>query len=113
VANGRCRWRVRDLPTWRAGILFNASADLLVAWHTAALTGEGPDWTVTQRRFAAGVERVRRARLDGDLDTLDCACRGVIAIARRGAPTAAPVRAAVAALEQAVGGGRGPVSVPA
>jgi hypothetical protein len=58
-AGDRCRWRVRDLPTWRAGILFNASADLLVAWHTAALTAGAKDWTATKRRFGAAVAQVK------------------------------------------------------
>jgi hypothetical protein len=102
VANRKCNGGSATCRPGVAGILFNASADLLVAWHTAALTDEAPDWTATQRRFAAGVEQVRRARLDGDLDRLDRACRGMVDIARDGAPVATPVRLAVAALEQAV-----------
>jgi hypothetical protein len=76
AADSTCQWRTRDPAGWRAGILFNASADLLVAWHTAALVAAAEDWTATQRRLGAGVEQVRRARWTA---TWTCSTTHVIA----------------------------------
>jgi hypothetical protein len=81
--------------------LFNAPADLLVAWHTAALAAAAEEWAAMRRRLGAGVGQVYRARLDGDVDALDRACHRLIDIAC-GEWLVAVVRAAVADLAQAL-----------
>src|SRR5204863_1930800 len=60
------QWRVRHLAGWRAGIVFNASADLLVAWQSASLTTPARAWTATDRQFGPLLDHVRRTRLDND-----------------------------------------------
>jgi hypothetical protein len=100
------QWRVRHLAGWRAGIVFNASADLLVAWQSASLTTPARAWTATDRQLGPVLDHVRRTRLDNvannDVDALDKACRGLIEQAHDHPRAARPVRAILAELERAL-----------
>jgi len=82
VGSGRadeetCIGQIRDRFGWRYGVLFSASADLLVA-HTARLCLPRRSFGLVGRRYGALVERVRQARLDEDLDGLERACRDLV-----------------------------------
>src|SRR4051812_47957149 len=61
-------WLIRDGAGWGAGTLFTASADLLVAWHTASSTTHRRAATSSTRRIRPLIDEVRRARLAAELD---------------------------------------------
>ncbi len=69
-------------------MLFTASADLLVAWYTASMSWHRHTWAAAHHRYGALVQRVRQARLGGDVDELEQACRALLHHAQ-----ARPVRA--------------------
>jgi hypothetical protein len=73
-----CLWQVRDRETWRAGVLFTASADFLVAWHAVAAGTPPRAWASVDRRLRDIVNRVRRSRLARDLDDVGAACRELL-----------------------------------
>ncbi len=100
AVDGACQWRVRDLTGWRAGILFTASAELLVAWQAASVTVSARARPSTDRRFGEPVDRVQRARLGGNLDELEKGCRHLVEVARDGTRVPRPVRAVLADLER-------------
>lgn len=83
-----CPSQIRDRHGWRHGVLFSASADLLVAWYAASAGMHRRTWGTANRRFGALVRRVRQARLGGDVDGIEQACRALLHHAE-----ARPVRA--------------------
>ena len=83
-----CTWRIRDRESWRAGVLFTASADVLVAWHAVEADVDPLIWADIDRRCTDAVEWVRQARLAGDLDELEAACRELLDRAGSRVPSA-------------------------
>ena len=73
-----CPWQIRDRDGWRHGVLFTASADVMVAWYTASATLHRRTWATANHRYGALVRRVRQARLGGDVDELEQACRTLL-----------------------------------
>src|SRR6266542_1637405 len=73
-----CPWQIRDRDGWRHGVLFTASADLLVAWYTATASLHRRTWATANHRYGTLVQRVRQARLRGDADELEQACRALL-----------------------------------
>ncbi len=60
-----CPWKIRDRDGWRHGVLFTASADLLVSWYTASASLHRRTWTAAHHRYGALLRRVRQARAQG------------------------------------------------
>jgi hypothetical protein len=51
-----CPWRIRDRNSWRAGVLFTASADVLVAWPAIEADMDPLIWADIDRRCGAALE---------------------------------------------------------
>jgi hypothetical protein len=75
VGTDSCPWQIRDLPGWRENALLTASADILVTWHTATLSREPAAMSPAADRLYDVIDEIRHARLAGDLDCLEAACR--------------------------------------
>jgi hypothetical protein len=73
-----CPWQIRNRDGWRHGVLFTASADLLVAWYAASATLHRRTWATANHRYGALARRIRRARLSEDVDELEQACRTLL-----------------------------------
>ncbi len=73
-----CPWQIHDRSGWRQGVLFTASADLLVAWYSASASMHQRSWATANHRYGTLVQRVRQARLGGNVDELEQACRALL-----------------------------------
>jgi hypothetical protein len=76
--DGTCPWLVRDRQGWRQGVLFTASADLLITWYSTSQSMPRHTWATANHRYGILVQRVRRARLCGDVDDLEQACQALL-----------------------------------
>jgi hypothetical protein len=74
-----CPWRARDGRGWREDVLVAVSADLIESWYTACLTTPHITRGRGGQRFGGLIAEVRAARLSGDGDRLEAACRAVVA----------------------------------
>jgi hypothetical protein len=94
-----CVWRIRDWLGWRHGVVFSASAGLLCAWHAAATSMPRPGWESANHRFGVLLERIRQARLGGNLDDVELACQALLHQVDARA-LQAPLRQAIAELRE-------------
>jgi hypothetical protein len=74
-----CPWLAGGEHGWREDFLVAVSADLIESWYNACLSAPHITLARLGQRYGDLIAEVRAARLSGDGEHLEAACRAVVA----------------------------------